>query len=117
MRAVLTMFVLAIMGAAMSCGGASGSEACDDAAAEQCSIWRSCFCPSGSCEHAGVSLAEGDCESELGFTCDQQASTLELPGEDVNRCVDQLATWTCDNVYGAEVQNRPTTPEACGYFF
>ena len=117
MRAVQMLIFLAAVFLTAACGNPSGSEACDDAAQGQCSIWRDCYCPAGDCTHEGVSLAEGTCEDELGRSCDQQASTLELPAQDVTSCVDALETLTCEDIRSADAQGRPTTPAACAYFF
>lgn len=116
MRFVVLLFV-ALVALACGCVSPSGTELCEDAAANQCATWRDCFCPDGSCSHAGVDLAEGSCEAELSDSCTSQASTLELPDAEVELCADALDTWTCEDVRAANVQDRATTPPACTYYF
>lgn len=116
MRLVVMLLVVFVT-SSWGCVRTNGTDLCEDAAAEQCSQWRECFCPDGSCDHRGVDLSDGACEAELADSCVAQASTLELPTEEVQTCVDALDDWTCEEIRSADVQGRPTSPPACTYYF
>lgn len=112
---------------------------CEDIAAKQCSQCTECADSLESNDGPRAVTSEGLCglrsadddsessdedsgpapvECEVVFTerCEFQASTLEEPGDDLEKCRDAQNAMTCNDVLSNHALGASIEPQACAYF-